>query len=287
MSDHMQIEFLGTGGAISIPRPGCLCEVCEEARQKGSPYSRSGPSLFVHGPNILIDTPEEIKDQLNRANISHISACFYSHWHPDHVMGRRVWEMNMDWRNWPPQHKNTDIYLPERVARDFKEFLGSWEHLDFFQSKGIISINVLPNGKSVTFQEIEITPFPLAEEYVYAFIFQGHDKRVLIAPDELVGWKPDKSLGHFDLVIVPMGIANLNPLSGETNIPSDHPVLNLEATFEETLTILEGVHADRIIMTHIEEPDQLSYDDFLELEAILTKQGRNIKFAYDGMIIDV
>lgn len=283
----MKIEFLGTGGAISIPRPGCLCKVCDEARQKGSPYSRNGPSLFVHGPDILIDTPEEIKDQLNRSNITHISACFYSHWHPDHVMGRRVWEMNMDWRNWPPIHKNTDIYLPDRVARDFKEFLGSWEHLDFLQSKGIITIQIIPDGKSVTIQEIEITPVPLAEKFVYAFIFQGHGKRFLIAPDELLGWKPDKSLGRFDLVIVPMGIAAINPLSGETNIPSDHPVLNMEASFEETLNVLDGINTDRIIMTHIEEPDRMSYDDFLELEKILAKQGRNIKFAYDGMIIDI
>ena len=59
----MQIEILGSGGAITTPRPGCHCLVCVEARAKGVPYSRTGPSLFVHGLDVLIDTPEEIKEQ--------------------------------------------------------------------------------------------------------------------------------------------------------------------------------------------------------------------------------
>lgn len=102
----MRIEILGSGSAITTPRPGCHCRVCSEARVRGIPYSRSGPSLFVHGPDVLIDTPEESKDQLNRSNISNLNACFFSHWHPDHVMGRRVWEtQNADWRHWPRHNK--------------------------------------------------------------------------------------------------------------------------------------------------------------------------------------
>ena len=57
----MQVEFLGAGGAITTPRPACTCRVCAEAREKGVPYSRTGPSLFVHGPDVLIDTPGGIE----------------------------------------------------------------------------------------------------------------------------------------------------------------------------------------------------------------------------------
>lgn len=110
----MRIEFLGTGGALTTPKPGCSCGVCKEARERGVPYSRSGPSLFVHGPDVLIDTPEEIKDQLNRSQVREIAACLYSHWHPDHVMGRRVWEaLNNDWRGWPPQRRSDLRQLEE------------------------------------------------------------------------------------------------------------------------------------------------------------------------------
>lgn len=88
----MKVEFLGTGGAISTPRPLCSCRVCVEARKLGVPYSRGGPSVFVHGPDVLIDTPEEARDELNRSRVTNVNACLYSHWHPDHVMGRRVFE---------------------------------------------------------------------------------------------------------------------------------------------------------------------------------------------------
>ena len=107
---------------------------------KGAPYARTGPSVFVHGPNVLFDTPEESKLQLDRAQIGDIAACFYSHWHPDHTMGRRVWETrNGDFRGWPREAKRqqvTDIYLPQQVAADFRTYLGGMEHLEFMEQRG-------------------------------------------------------------------------------------------------------------------------------------------------------
>ena len=47
-------------------RVGCDCRVCVQARTEGRPYSRSGPSTFVHGPDVLIDTPEEIRARASR-----------------------------------------------------------------------------------------------------------------------------------------------------------------------------------------------------------------------------
>jgi len=92
----VQIEFLGSGARSR--RPGGAVRAPYASRRE-IPYARTGPGLFVHGPDVLIDTPEEIKDQLNRSRVREIAACFYSHWHPDHVTGRRLWEeMNTDWR---------------------------------------------------------------------------------------------------------------------------------------------------------------------------------------------
>jgi phosphoribosyl 1,2-cyclic phosphate phosphodiesterase len=87
----VQVEVLGSGGASTIPRPQCACRVCIEARAKGIPYARSGPSVFVHGPDVLVDTPEEARLQLDRSRVTNIAAALYSHWHPDHTAGRRVW----------------------------------------------------------------------------------------------------------------------------------------------------------------------------------------------------
>ena len=101
----MRIEFLGTGGAVVTPRPACECRVCAEARGRGVPFSRNGPSIFVHGPDLLIDTPEDIIASLNRANIRHVGAATWSHWHPDHTAGLRVFEaLNLRLWDWLPDH---------------------------------------------------------------------------------------------------------------------------------------------------------------------------------------
>ncbi|MFH0978022.1 MAG: hypothetical protein V1837_01840 [Candidatus Woesearchaeota archaeon] len=57
----MKIILLGTAGVVPIPRLGCSCEICLEARKKGIPYSRTGTSLFVEDIDLLFDTPEEIR----------------------------------------------------------------------------------------------------------------------------------------------------------------------------------------------------------------------------------
>ncbi len=280
--------MLGSGGATTTPRPGCACRVCSEARVKGLPYARTGPSVFVHGPNVLFDTPEESKRQLDRAQIGHIAACFYSHWHPDHTMGRRVWETrNGDFRGWPREAKRqlvTDVYLPQQVAADFRTYLGGMEHLEFMQQRGWIRIHELRDGESVLVGDVEIRPFRLAEDYVYAFELVERKRRLLLAMDELNGWVPPTELRGADLAVLPMGICEYDPFSGERRLHADHPVLRYEATFSETLEIVDQLAAQRIVLSHVEEVDELGYDDLVRLPGVL---GRELTFAYDGFVAEV
>jgi phosphoribosyl 1,2-cyclic phosphate phosphodiesterase len=283
----VRIEFLGSGGAITTPRPSCHCRVCEQARERGVPYSRTGPSVFVHGPDVLIDTPEESKYQLNRAGIDHIAGCFYSHWHPDHTMGRRVWETrNMDFRGWPARSHATDIFLPEQVAADFGQWLGLREHFEFMARLGTVRVVEMKDGGSVDISGVRITPFRVAEHYVYAFLSESSDARVLIAPDELIGWTPP-DLGPLDLAVLPMGVVEFDVFTGERVIHEDHRVLGTEATFEETLEMVRQIDAGAVVLTHIEEPDGLSYDDLVRLGQHLQSRGLNITFAYDTMVVEV
>ncbi|MCA9873871.1 MAG: hypothetical protein KC441_09455 [Anaerolineales bacterium] len=283
----MKVEFLGSGGAFTTPRAGCFCDLCEEARAKGVPYSRSGPGVYVHGPNVLIDTSEQINEQLNRARLGYIEACFYSHWHPDHTAGRRIWEMNIDWRHWPRSNRATDIYLPAQVAADFATHLGLQENFAYMQHMGAVRLHPLAEGEAVSRHGVTITPFPVAEAYVYAFLFEENGRRVLIAPDELVGWQPPDFVRGVDLAVVPMGIGEFDVWTGERIIPLDHPVLKSEATFRQTLAMLDQMQPKRVIMTHIEEPDNLSYDDLLRLEKKLQAEGYPLRFAYDTMLVTV
>ena len=66
----LQVEILGSGGAVTIPRPGLrLPRLRRGAGARASPTRARGPSVFVHGPDVLIDTPEESKLQLNRSAV--------------------------------------------------------------------------------------------------------------------------------------------------------------------------------------------------------------------------
>ena len=283
----MKIEFLGSGGAFTTPRAGCFCAVCEEAREKGVPYSRTGPGVFIHDLGVLIDTSEQINFQVNRARIAHINSCFYSHWHPDHTAGRRIWEMNIDWRHWPRKNNPTDIYLPAQVAVDFARFLGLQENMEYLQHMGAVNLHLLADGDIVTLKDYKVTAFPVAEPYVYAFLFEGEGKRVVIAPDELVGWQPPEFVQGVDLIILPMGINEFDVWTGDRIIPKEHPVLQSEATFRQTLAMLQTIQPKQAIMTHIEEVDGLGYDDYVRLEAKLQGEGYPIRFAYDTMVVEL
>lgn len=286
----MRIEFLGTAGAIPTPRPGCHCHLCERARRYGPPHARMGPSVFVHGPDILIDTPEEIRLQLNRAGIDHIAACLYSHWHPDHTMGRRVWEtMNTDWRGWPKRPKATPIYLPAQVARDFESGkLGLDEHFAFMGKQGTVDVRVIPEGESVVINGVQVTPVPVAESYVYAFLLEEGEARVLIAMDELVGWHPPAWLAGCDLAIIPTGVFEFDFFTGERRIPEEHPVLKSEATFRQTLEIARALRPKRLIFTHIEEPDGNTVEDLQRIaQALHDSESWDVAFAFDTMVVTV
>ena len=223
----VRVEILGSGGAATIPRPGCRCRVCVEARAKGGRFARSGPSTFVHGPNILFDTPEESKFQLERAGIGEIAACFYSHWHPDHTMGRRVWETrNGDFRTWPREAKRplvTDVYLPQQVATDFRTYLGGMAHLEFMRDRGWIRIHELGDGETVEIGAVTVRPFRLAEDYVYAFELTDGPRRLVVAMDELNGWSPPAALQGCDVAVLPMGICEFDLFTGERLIHRGPP----------------------------------------------------------------
>jgi phosphoribosyl 1,2-cyclic phosphate phosphodiesterase len=278
----MRIEVLGSGGAVTTPRPGCMCRVCVQARELGAPYARTGPSLFVHGPNVLFDTPEESKQQLDRSGITDIAACFYSHWHPDHTMGRRVWETrNMNFNAMPRDQACTDVYLPEQVAIDFAG-RGTRDHFDYLEFRGWVRVIELRDGDTVEFGDTRVLPFRLAEDYVYAFLIERSGKRLLVAMDELHGWEPPELAHGVDLAFLPMGLAPVHPLTGERVIRGDHPVLDVEATFEQTLEIVRRLDARRVVLSHIEEPCGLTHDDLQELG-----RRHGLTFAWDGLVVDV
>lgn len=287
----MRIEILGSGGATTTPRPFCGCDVCQTARQRGVPYSRYGPSFFVHDIDLLIDTPEEIGIMLNRSGIMQVEAVLYSHWHPDHTRGIRVWENNQPLWDWPPQPHTTQVYLPQQVAADFKARDSLWEALDYQQRQyGVVEPVVLSDGQTITRGDITIRPFRVAEDYVYAFLLTQNSTNVLIAPDELFGWQPPDWLPPLDLAIVPAGLMEFHPLNGTRLIPTAHPVLQHEATFRQTLDMMRQLRPARTVFVHLDEGSHLSYEDYQAVAAHLNAEQPDlgqVSFGEDQLLLTV
>jgi phosphoribosyl 1,2-cyclic phosphate phosphodiesterase len=254
----------------------------------GVPYSRYGPCLYVHGPEVLFDTPEEARLALDRAGIAHVPNCFYSHWHPDHVLGRRIFELNRHWGIWPDQPFCTQVYLPQQVAVDSRVHQGLYETLAFLESKGLVKIHELADCGTVTLNGVAITPFRLAQSYAYGFVLTEQTKRILIVPDELYGWQPPEFTHDVELAVVPTGVFEVNPRTGLRRIPSNHPIFDSEATFDQTLHMLEQMRARRVIFTHIEAIDMIGHDELQELGRQLTATGRygDVTFAWDTLRVD-
>src|SRR5579884_1832556 len=262
----MKVEILGSGGAVTIPRPGCGCDVCVEARAKGAPYARTGPSVFVHGPDVLIDTPEESKLQLNRSQVTRIAAGLYSHWHPDHTAGRRVWEArNFDFRSWPPRAETTPVYIPERVWGDFERHHGLAEQFRFLEKQGTVKVHLLGEGASFDLDGTRVTAVPLAAENAHAFLFEGDGARVLVAMDETHGWDPP-DLGPLDLAVIPLGVFEHHPFTGERKIPEEFCTPPVRKTrYATALAQLQTLAPKRGVLSHIEEMDGMTHDDLVRL----------------------
>ena len=279
----MRLEILGSGGAVTIPRPGCSCGVCVEARERGIPYARSGPSVFVHGPDVLIDTPEEAKEQLNRSQVSSIAAGLYSHWHPDHTAGRRVWESrNFDFRSFPPRAVTTPVYVPEAVWADFEQWYGLAEQFRYMERLGAVDLRLLPAGEQIELDGTVVTPVALAAENAHAFLFEGDGKRVFVAMDETHGWTPP-DLGTLDVALLPIGVFEYHPYTGERLIPEEFCKPPVKKTrYGETLEHVRALAPRRVVLTHVEEMDRLSHDQLLRLG-----EADDWEPAYDTMTIDI
>jgi phosphoribosyl 1,2-cyclic phosphate phosphodiesterase len=279
----IEIEILGSGGAVATPKAFCSCRICVEAIEKGPPFSRCGPSYFIHGPNILIDTPEEIRLQLTRSKIHAIEGCFYSHWHPDHVAGRRVFEANLDFVGGFLNNKCTAVYLPAGVAKDFRSIPGLGESFDYLEKRGVILLVELQEGQSVEFPTCRVTPIQLAAPGMYAFLIEAKssNKRALIAPDEVYGWNPPPHVQEVDLAILQNGLFEFEPFSGKRRLPEGHLEEIHEMNFEYVLQLIEKIRAKQTILSHLEEPEDMSFLDYKKLEQLLSPRKLNVSFAYD------
>lgn len=277
----MRLTFLGTGGFRITPRPGCGCATCADAR--GSGYERLGPALFLHDQNVLFDTPEDIALQLNRAGIERLEHIFYTHWHPDHLLGMRVveqvntdWADDLSWRQLPKYR--LVVHMPRAVHREIMERFGQF--FGFWSQRRIIELNILDAAVhlgSVTIGHLTIRTMHATPTHSTVYVISDHNGKVVYAPCDIVPFPMDAAtLEHCDVMILQAG------WTGEVMRRRAEKGPHYEVSMDEIMSIVERYKPARTILTHIEDGAGNTMAELRRLEA-----EHNIEFACDGMIIEV
>jgi len=131
----MKITILGSGPCLAIPRKGCRCAACRDARKPGSKTKRTRSSVLVSkkGFNLLIDCSPDFLEQAAREKIKTVDAVILTHAHADAAGGLKRLS------RW--SKKPISIYTERTNIKRFK-------HLKNLHFKEIILGRVKPIGPS-------------------------------------------------------------------------------------------------------------------------------------------
>lgn len=278
----MDITILGSGGCMAIPKPLCRCRVCEEARSRGRPYERTGPSAFLHDENLLIDTPAEIALQLNRADIEDIDYLLFTHLDPDHVEGFRVVEqITLDFRTWKTYRGKTIRLILPRVLREriteLKSIYGAL--IDFYERQGFVRCMDFDEKTRLGDTELTAIPVNRGSQTSFVYVFEKNDVKMVYAPCDIKPFPEQRDeVKNPDLLVIQPGIFETGLKHGFT-YPAEHISRKTLYTFEETLALAQRIKTKKVLFVHLEEYWNRSYDDYLTIE----KQHAGIRFAHDGM----
>ncbi|GHV17357.1 metallo-hydrolase/oxidoreductase [Clostridia bacterium] len=282
----MKFTIIGSGGCVCLPKPTCQCSVCVEARIKGGRYKRHSASLYLEDAALLVDTPEDIADALNCSDIRKVNNVLYTHRDPDHTMGMRVFEqLRLEWLDYyekMPPRRPISVYAEETVMTTINEIsigygalLGYYEGMGLIERKPLISpINI--NGVVITCVNVG------KRKPVSVFVFESNEKRLIYAPCDCVPF-PDSPLFYGANVLVIGNTFVGDVLKGGRVIGAEHPLRSELHSVDNILAIKTKFGIDDVIITHIEEDWGKSYDDYIALE----KCYKNIRFAYDGMVVEL
>lgn len=273
----MKLTMLGSGGVHATPRPTCTCRYCVEAREKGIPYARTGCSLFVHDGNILFDTAEEVRAQLNRERVAKVESVVLTHWHPDHTHGIRILEvLNWNFAAAAPFGAPIPVYMSVHQQQLFREY-SCGKFLDHYRKKGMIEIRDLVHKQPLPVAGITVTPFLIDHTKGFYFLLEQPGKRVVYLPCEYHHVSIDPAVRGVDLFIAHNLFWENPAISPRKRKPTD------EDSFEKMLRDATEMQAKRIVLTHIEESFQLGHD---ELNAKLKEHygTHDVTAGFDGQI---
>lgn len=143
----MRVTFLGTGDAGGVPRHGCNCVACGNARAV-TDYRRGPCSALVESGDdrILIDAG--LPNLAERFPPGSLSAIVLTHFHPDHVQGL----FHLRWG----VGERIPVYAPP----------DSEGCADLYKNHGLLAFRRLAKFLPIVIGDLILTPLPLIHSKV-------------------------------------------------------------------------------------------------------------------------
>ena len=281
--EKAKLTFMGTGTSQGVPMIGCSCEVCKSADPRDKRL-RSSVLVDYAGLRILVDAGPDFRQQMLRAEVTHIDAILLTHNHKDHTGGLD------DIRAFNYLEKRaSEIYCEKYVEDALRQ-----EYSYAFSERKY------PGAPEWHVHNIDGTPFTIKAGGPYEILTWEQEKGYTRsiggenAPVHTARIVPIRGM-HYKLPVLGYRFGNIAYCTDMNHIPEeefnkleglDHFVINCvkygrhisHFSIEEAIEVAKRVGARQTWLTHLSH--QLPPHEVLSAEL-----PPHIQPAYDGLIL--
>lgn len=255
--------FMGTGAGCGVPAFFCECPACQEAREH--PRARRGDCGAMirgrgeDGLTVLIDTPPDVRHQLNREGVRAIDRLLVTHGHSDHIGGMEELEYMVQLRTKAPLPTYASPGTLETIAHEYH-----------YMTYCLDMHEIMPY-ETIEIDGVRYTALPVHHAPgTYGYLIETPGTRLFYASD--TGTLPDATAER---------VRGVDFLALDAtywkHCPTDQHH-SIQETIEEGLALDAGTIFLTHLCMHYAEPITL-----VELEEFLRQYDGRVRAASDGL----
>ncbi|MBQ1222551.1 MAG: MBL fold metallo-hydrolase, partial [Alistipes sp.] len=152
----MKLTFLGTGTSQGVPVIGCRCRVCTSTDGRDKRL-RTSALVEAEGVRLLIDAGPDFRQQLLRANVSHLQAILLTHEHKDHTGGLDDVRA-LNFVDYPEAVHPVEVYATERMLKIVRKDYDYAFAEDKYRGVPLINLHTIDPAHPFCIEGVEIIP---------------------------------------------------------------------------------------------------------------------------------